>query len=84
MGKQHDNRIKNDVKPLNEATKVMLDYVGGEQANIKMQLDILRKTRGQRNVGEVQIPAHLRVMEMLDASGVEERAMPFPVLGPKD
>jgi len=74
-----ENRISNDVPAVNEVAKVMLDHLGSVQARTKMELDILRKTRGQREVGEVKIPAHLQFGEMESDSGVESRGNILPL-----
>ena len=79
----YDNRPVNDVAPVNPVAKVMLDHLGAVQANTRMQLDILRKTRGQRNVGEVKIPAHLQFVEPLDDRGIESRGTILPISGAK-
>jgi hypothetical protein len=68
-----DNRTHNDVPAMDAATKVLLDHVGAVQGNVRAQLDILRQTRGQRIVGEVRVPPHLQVVQMIDDSGVESR-----------
>jgi hypothetical protein len=74
-----ENRISNDVPAVNEVAKVMLDHLGSIQARTKMELDILRKTRGQRVVGEVQIPAHLREPGTETDAGVEQRGNILPL-----
>jgi len=81
--KRPENRIKSDVKPKDAATAVMLDHLNAVQSNTLQQLDILRKTRGQRDVGSVKIPAHLQVAMPVDVSDVEVRSSLAPVLGPK-
>lgn len=70
--------------PVNSAAQVLLDYLHSTQVNTQQQLDILRKTRGQRQVGEVRIPAHLQVAQSLDVSGVESRGNILPIRGPRD
>lgn len=48
-----------------------------EHTAIREQLDVLRKTRGQRRIEPLRVPAHLRdagAMMVLDDSGVEKRA----------
>lgn len=82
--KQPENRPHNDVPVKDVASKVVLDHLNSVQSNIRAQLDILRRTRGQRNVGEVRIPAHLRADDFIDDSGVESRGMIVPILGPRD
>jgi hypothetical protein len=57
------------------ATQIIQECLATQQRNVRQQLDILRKTRGQREVGTVKIPAHLQQPTIiLDDSGVEERA----------
>jgi hypothetical protein len=70
--------------PINGAARVMLDHLHSVQVSTQQQLDILRKTRGQRVVGEVRIPAHLQVPTSLDVSGVESRGNLLPIRGPRD
>lgn len=79
-----DNQIVNDVPSMDVATRVMLDHLGAVQANTRMQLDILRKTRGQRNVGEVKIPAHLQSTEPVDDRGIESRGNILPISGARN
>lgn len=74
-----------EVAPVKDAaTQVLVDHIHAVHSNTRAQLDILRKTRGQREVGEVKIPAHLQVVEALDASGVEVRSQALPIRGVRD
>lgn len=58
----------------NPVVQGLADQLFADHSNVRSQLDILRQTRGQRNVGELTIPAHLRQSEMLgSADGVETR-----------
>ena len=82
QGRRPEDRPRNDVPAMDAATKVLLDHVHAVQSRTRMELDILRKTRGQRNVGEVKIPAHLQIPTPMDASGVESRNSVLPIQGP--
>jgi hypothetical protein len=56
------------------ATQFAVDaLVVGQQSTLD-QLAILRQTRGQREVGKVIIPVHLRVPISLDDGGVQAKA----------
>jgi hypothetical protein len=81
--KRPETRPHNDVPVKDAATAVMLDHLHAVQSSTLQQLDILRKTRGQREVGSVKIPAHLQVAMPMDVSDVEVRSSLAPVLGPK-
>lgn len=84
LKKHPENRTPEIVPALNEAVKVERDYLHGVQSSVREQLDILRKTRGQRNVGEVKIPAHLQAPLIVDVSGVEVRSSALPIHGSKE
>lgn len=64
--------------------QVLVDHVDAVHATVRAELDVLRQTRGQREVGSVKVPAHLRAAEMLDDSGVEKRATILAIQGPKE
>lgn len=57
------------VKVKDAATQVMVDNLAATQVSTRQQLDILRKTRGQREVGTVKIPPHLRDPMLINVSG---------------
>ena len=81
----HPQKRTPEVVPVRDAvTSVMLDHLHAVHVNTAAQLDILRKTRGQREVGSVKVPAHLQVPDMVDDSGVESRGSILPILGPKE
>jgi len=56
-----------------------------EHTDVRKQLDILRQTRGQRQVGKLIIPPHLRSNEPMSDDGVELRGdVAHYVRGPKE
>lgn len=81
----HPQKRTPEVVPVcDAATRVMLDHLHAVHVNTSAQLDILRKTRGQREVGSIKIPAHLQVPDLADDYGVESRGSILPILGPKE
>lgn len=66
---------KRDVNDLNLPAHVKdhLDAVSIEHTQVRQTLDVLRKTRGQRVVGNVKVPASLQQGMTLDGAGVQRR-----------
>lgn len=62
-----------DFKGKDVATQIALDSLTSAQDNTRQQLDILRKTRGQRDVGQLKIPVHLQQPFSLTDAGVKEK-----------
>lgn len=62
------------IKPRNAETQVLADHLDTVHNSVRDQLDVLRKTRGQRKVGALKVPAHLREAMRLGNDGVEVRA----------
>lgn len=56
-------------KNLPLALQVQVDALTASQQNTRDQLAILRQTRGQREVGEVKVPPHLRSANTFVLSG---------------
>jgi hypothetical protein len=56
------------------ATQLAVDALVAGQQGMLDQLAILRQTRGQRDVGSVVIPVHLRAPMPLNDDGVQARA----------
>ncbi len=56
------------------AVKDRLLAVSMEHTDIRRQLDVLRKTRGQRDVGALKVPAALQAGIPMSDSGVKARA----------
>jgi hypothetical protein len=83
-GGHAQTRVPDLVPVLNEAVRVEAEYLHSVHTNIRQQLDILRKTRGQREVGTVKIPPHLQTNSPLDVRGVEERGSVLPIRGVRD
>jgi hypothetical protein len=63
------------------ATSLRLQGLSAVHLNTLQQLDVLRRTRGMREVGSVQIPPHLQVGIPADVSGVEVRVNLAPIKG---
>lgn len=83
--KRHEERKETVMKAvLTKGAHAELAHLHDVQVNIQQQLDVLRKTRGKRTVGEVKCPAHLQVGLSLDVSGVESRGTLLPIKGPRD
>lgn len=62
-----------DVKQnVSRATRDQLDALSIEHTQVRQQLDILRKTRSQRDVGTLKIPAHLQTVITIDDTGVKQ------------
>lgn len=70
-----------ETMPVSADVRVILDHLHAVNQNTRDQLSILRKTRGQREVGAVKIPAHLQVPDIIDTSGVESRGSLAPIKG---
>lgn len=49
-----------DFKGKDVVTQIALDGLTSAQQSTRDQLAILRKTRGQRDVGQLKIPVHLQ------------------------
>lgn len=96
MAKARTDQIPTKTKTgqnLPAAVKDKMDLLMLNAKSTRQQLDILRKTRGQRDVGSVKVPPHLRAPEPLttgyrDSSGkvvdVVKRANVAAVLPAED
>lgn len=67
------NQFPQPKKNLPQAVKDQFDALSIQAASTRQQLDILRQTRGSRNVGTVKVPPHLQTGDVLDGRGVERR-----------
>lgn len=63
-----------EIKGKDVVTQIALDGLRSTQQSTLDQLAILRQTRGQRQVGELKIPAHLQQPIALTDAGVKEKA----------
>ena len=61
-----------------------LSALSMEHTDRRKELDILRKTRGQRDVGSLKTPVHLTEGMPMDATGVKPRGDLAPVLSSED
>lgn len=60
---------RRDGQHLPQHVQDQLDALTVHSASTREQLEALRSTRSKRSIGEVQVPAHLRVGETLDDRG---------------
>lgn len=75
---------RHDKQAMPAHVKDQLDALMLTASETRAQLDILRKTRGQREVGSVKVPAHLQAPEPVSDTGVEHRATVAAVLPAKE
>lgn len=64
--------------------QILAEHIRSVHANVRAQLDILRKTRGQREVGSVKIPVEFQAPVVIDVDGVEQRSGLLPISGAKE
>lgn len=62
-----------DLKAKDVPTQIAVDSLISTQKNTLDQLAILRQTRGQRDVGQLKVPAHLQQPFSLIDAGVQEK-----------
>ncbi len=68
------NQDPKDFKGKDVATEIALGSLVAGHQNTRDQLAILRQTRGQRQVGELKIPAHLKTPISLDVDLAKPKA----------
>ena len=64
---------KEELRPKDVATALMVDALKSVQQNTLDQLTILRQTRSQRTVGRLVVPAPLRAAVSLRAARIDHR-----------